>query len=87
MYDISSLKVKGIKESGVTVSIILNNGIRLGVSGQIDVPAAVPRFQVIPAPTEWPAGWAPEPVWILNNKEKFLDLDGNQIMSSPASTT
>jgi hypothetical protein len=44
--------LEGIKICEVTVSLILNIGIRLGVSGQLHVPVALPRVQVISAPTE-----------------------------------
>jgi len=58
----------------------------MGISGQLHVPATLARVQVIPVPTEELAGWAPEPVWILKRREKYLGLDGNQIMPSPVST-
>jgi len=87
MQSCISICLERIKGSEITVSLVLNTGIRWGgVSGQLHVPAALARVQVISAPTGKPAGWAPEPVWILNRREKYLGLDGNQIMPSPAST-
>jgi len=40
------------------------------VSDQLQAPAAL-LPEKTPVPTEWEAGWAPEPLW---RKEKYLAL-------------
>jgi len=43
------------------------------VIGQPQAPAALFPEKKTPVPTEWEAGWTPEPVW---RKEKYLALTG-----------
>ena len=40
--------------------------------------AILPAGQELPAPTEQEAGWALEPVWMLQGREKSLVLARNQ---------
>jgi hypothetical protein len=46
-------------------------------SSQFHGPAALtPEKELPPLPVGLEAGWAPEPVWMLWNTEKSLDLQG-----------
>jgi hypothetical protein len=46
------------------------------VSGQLYAPAALAPGKETPAPIGQEAGWAPEPVWSLWSRKKFLALPG-----------
>jgi hypothetical protein len=41
-------------------------------------PAALPPVKEAPVSIEWEAGWAPESVWMLWSKEKYLAPVGNR---------
>jgi hypothetical protein len=47
------------------------------VSGQLHAQVSLPLETSHPVPMELKVGWAPEPIWTLRNREKYLALAGN----------
>jgi hypothetical protein len=48
------------------------------VSGQLDVPAALPQVKWPPVPNGHENRWAPEPIWMLWTRKISLPLPGTE---------
>jgi hypothetical protein len=51
------------------------------VSGELHAPPALPPRKERSVPIAYDAGWAPEPVWRLWRREKYIGPVGNQTSS------
>jgi hypothetical protein len=54
------------------------------VSGQLHAPAALPSGKEPLLPTEYEAGWAPQPVWTRWWRQKFPTPSGSRTPNHPA---
>jgi hypothetical protein len=51
------------------------------MSGQLHASAALPSGKMFPMAVEQEAGWAPEPVWTLQSREKCLSCAWNHSLA------
>ena len=74
--------VNAYRGSGGVASPILNLGTRWRWVVSF-TPRPLCLRERTPAPIDWDAGWAPDPVWAFLRSEKFLTLPGNRTRSCP----
>ena len=74
--------MKAYRGSKVTAPLILNPGSKLWSVVNITLPSLYTQ-QRSSVPTEWAAGWAPEPIWTFRRTGKSLTSAGIRTTDCP----